>query len=284
MPVPQRNAISRDCHKMSSRSPPCRALVDTLLFHVQSGNVLRAARLINPSRVHRGSTAEPIRGEARSAPPTAIRAPDEHATSQLGLGRRCRHPTMIKRSSLPPKTSSALVAAEFRRGTGGSSPRQRGTRARRRRRQAPPRPVEPVTRRHSAHDRRRPDDDHVIGWRTGPEPRERVGVGASCVREPSGGHRPPVAATLRWRRRFPARCCAGRARPSDPADPPPLRQHCARPDPPQRRARPSSQAGVSATEPRRSLIEEGERFGAAVGRLRCLSRLRVDPTAARRED
>jgi len=26
-----------------------------------------------------------------------------------------------------------------------------------------------------------------------------------------------------------------------------------------------------ATEPRRSLVEEGERFGAAVGRLRCLS-------------
>ena len=38
-----------------------------------------------------------------------------------------------------------------------------------------------------------------------------------------------------------------------------------------------------ATEPRRSLVEEGERFGAAVGRLRCLW-LRVDATAARRED
>jgi hypothetical protein len=35
---------------------------------------------------------------------------------------------------------------------------------------------------------------------------------ASCVREPSADHRPPVAATLRWRCRFPARCSAGRAR------------------------------------------------------------------------
>jgi hypothetical protein len=39
----QRNAVSRGRRKMSSRSPSCRALVDTLLFRVESGNGLRAA-------------------------------------------------------------------------------------------------------------------------------------------------------------------------------------------------------------------------------------------------
>lgn len=75
MPVVQRNAVSRDRRKMSSRSPSCRALVDTLLFHAQSGNGLRAARLINPfegpPRVHNGAHSR--RSAECAAQPQSVR-------------------------------------------------------------------------------------------------------------------------------------------------------------------------------------------------------------------
>ena len=68
MPVPERYAVSRGRRKLSSLSPHCHALVDTPLFQLQSGNGLRAARLIELSEVHPGSTTERTRGDARSTP------------------------------------------------------------------------------------------------------------------------------------------------------------------------------------------------------------------------
>jgi hypothetical protein len=161
MPVAQRNAVSRDRRKMSSRSPLCRALVDTLLFHVQSGNGLRAARLINPfegpPRVHKGAHS----------------------------------------------WRSAECADQPR-----SMPRNQ--------------------------------------WAHRPEPRERVGVGELRARAlwVAIGHRlQPRCDGMTIRRSLLRWPSPGE---SDPADPRQLCQHCARPDPPQRHARPSSNLGVSA--------------------------------------
>jgi hypothetical protein len=66
IPVPEGTAVSRGRRNLSSRSPLCRAVVDTPLFQGQSGNGLRAARLIDLSQVHHGSTTQPTPGEARS--------------------------------------------------------------------------------------------------------------------------------------------------------------------------------------------------------------------------
>ena len=111
---------------------------------------------------------------------------------------------MIKRSSLPPARRPARWGppSSAQASTGGSSPRPRAPELGAAWRQAA-RPIEPVTRRHSAHDRRRPDDDPRNQWAHRSEPRERVGVGELRTEAlwVAIGHR--VAATLRWHADYP---------------------------------------------------------------------------------
>jgi hypothetical protein len=86
MPVVQRNAVSRGRRKMSSRSPSCRALVDTLLFRVESGNGLRAAPLINPLGSTTGPQQRPRAAKRGVRRPTAIRGPSQKLLHAAGLG------------------------------------------------------------------------------------------------------------------------------------------------------------------------------------------------------
>jgi hypothetical protein len=136
MPVPGRNAVSPGRRNVSSRSPLCHEVVDTPLFQVQSGNGLRAARLIDLSEVHHGSTREPTPGEARSAannpnpspsmrmrplraaPPTPVPAPTTTKRSSPPAARRrarWREPRVLPRASTWRILTGAAGAGDRRR-------------------------------------------------------------------------------------------------------------------------------------------------------------------------
>jgi hypothetical protein len=132
---------------MSSRNPLCRAVIETLLSQAQSGNGLRAARLIDLSEVHPGSTTERTRGEARSASnPGALEAApagrggagDLTAKPLAGRSlpaRRLRHPcprgTVRKEAtgeigridSVDPRAGPPGALAEARRRLDGAAER-----------------------------------------------------------------------------------------------------------------------------------------------------------------
>jgi hypothetical protein len=61
----QRNALPRGRWNVCGRNPLCRAVVDRPLSQVQSENGSGGARRSDLSKVHRGSTTVPTRGEAR---------------------------------------------------------------------------------------------------------------------------------------------------------------------------------------------------------------------------
>ena len=83
MRVPQRNAVSRGRRKISSRNPLRRAVIETPFSQAHGGNGLRAARLIDSSTVHHGSTREPTRGEARS------KSNDPNPLASMRMRRSC---------------------------------------------------------------------------------------------------------------------------------------------------------------------------------------------------